>query len=207
MWSARPLLRLPRVAGDDRGLAALADHERRSNLRMQAIRPRGLHQDVAAVRVPGLRDRAAPFALPAGAFARDEAEVRHALTRRRDAAPIHPLRRQHRRPVHRQAAEALQRRDGRRVRGRQREGRDHVTVVAPGLHVPLQHIARPARLVARADLPHLRVAFTDAPPLREVVRVLVDARWRGRGGEHGDRHRLLVNVKTELDDSGRQRRG
>ena len=119
-----PLLRLPRVAGDDRGLSALAEQERRANLRMQAIRPRGLHQDVAAVRVPGLRDRSASFALPTGVFAQDEAEVRHELTRRREASPIHQLRGQHHRPVNLQAAEALERRVDRRVRGRQREGRD-----------------------------------------------------------------------------------
>ena len=50
------LLRLPRVQRDCGRLAALSRGECRANLRMQAISPGGLNQDVSTMRIARLRD-------------------------------------------------------------------------------------------------------------------------------------------------------
>ena len=87
-----------------------------------------------------------------------------------------------------------------RFDGDQRRGND-IAIEAPPLHRALQHVARATRFVARANLAVLRVAHEDAPQFREVIRILVDARRRGRGGgEHRDRDGVLVNVEAEIDD-------
>ena len=102
-------------------LAALAHGERRADLRMQAIGPRGLDEHMATMRIPRLRDRPASLVGPTGVFARHEAEIGHELARRCEPPPINEFRSEHHRAVYLQATKALQRGDRGRIRGRQRE--------------------------------------------------------------------------------------
>ena len=79
--------------------------------------------------------------------------------------------------------------------------RDDVAGVPPLAHRPVNHIARPARLVAGAEFSLARRAIEPALELREIVRETIDARGRfGLGREERDRDRLLVHIQAEIDD-------
>ena len=105
-------LRFPRVQRDGRWLPALSHREDWSNLRMQTIRPRGLDEQVATMRVARLGDGSAPLSWSARVFTRHEPEIGHELAWRSKASPIHEFGGQHHRTVHLQATEALQRGHG-----------------------------------------------------------------------------------------------
>src|SRR5688500_1986541 len=106
------LLRLPRVRDDRRRLPLLPATNLGAEVRPVVIAPRRLHEDVAAVTVAGLRDRALSFPGPARVLARHEAEVGGQLSGAFEAAPVDDLRGQHHRALQRDPAEALEAGDG-----------------------------------------------------------------------------------------------
>ena len=77
--------------------------------------------------------------------------------------------------------------------------RDDVTVVAPLLERPLQHVASPTRFVARVDLAGVSEAREIATEHFQIVGHFVDAaRCLGTLGEDGNHDGLLVHIEADV---------
>jgi hypothetical protein len=81
-------------------------------------------------------------------------------------------------------------------------GRDHVAGDAPLPQRPVQHVARTAGFITRAQLPVAGKAIEEPPEFRQVVWEAIEPCGRlGVCRQDGDRDRVLVDIHAEIDDT------
>ena len=129
------LLRFPRVREDRGGLALLPALEVHADLGSMLVAPRRLDQDMAAVTVARLGNRAAAFAVAAGVFAGYQPEVARQLAWMLEPTPVDQLGREDHRRLQGNPAEALEPLDDRGERRGQRELFDRAIEVVTALQL------------------------------------------------------------------------